>query len=78
MLYEHKLRIDKKYYNPYFREMALSLWEINKPVIYPNDKNEIVERHFDGKEVVVKKNNLKKEFDKRYEQPFEDDGAYAD
>lgn len=78
MLVEHRFEIHKSYYNPWFIEMAISLWDRDKGVIYPNEKNELVKRFNDGTTEPVKPVEEVKLFDKRYEKPFEDDGAYAD
>jgi hypothetical protein len=81
MLVEHQFHIHKSYHNPWFVEMAVTLWDADKPVIYPNENNVLVKRLFDGTTtpLINEKDEVKvKQFDKRYDEPFEDDGAYAD
>jgi hypothetical protein len=77
---EHKFIYHKSYFNPWFIPMAIALWNENKGVIYPNENNVLVKRFNTGITILVKTDHRVKEkpFDKRYDEPFEDDGAYAD
>jgi hypothetical protein len=69
--------------HPYFKLMLDYHWMNGLPIVYRNKENKLVEHYSDGKINVIRDFNEEEQekkysFDKRYEEPFEDDGAYAD
>ena len=73
------LDIDESQRHPYLDVIVQYHWQNNMPFIYTNRKGELIQQWSDGRvEHLVDEDYYDTKFDKRYEEPFEDDGAYAD
>ena len=74
------LDIDENNKHPYTDTMARYHWLNNQPFVYTNSKGSLVQQWVDGRIDYLVDDDTKHSTlnDKRYEQPFEDDGAYAD
>jgi len=73
------LDIEESQIHPYLKTMVEYHWQNNMPFIYLNRQGKLVQQWADGTiEYLVDEEEENNKFDKRYEKPFEDDGAYAD
>jgi len=70
-----KHQINFENHHPYFKTIVEYHWSNDLPVIYTNEQGQLIQHWSDGKIELLEDIE---EFDKRYDEPFEDDGAYAD
>jgi hypothetical protein len=77
-----KLDIKEEDLHPYLYEMVNYHWNNGLPFVYTNTKGQVVQQWRNGKievlDDILSQDDIIIDFDKRYEEPFEDDGAYAD
>ena len=74
-----KAKINFDDHHPYFKTIAEYHWSNGEPVIYRNENGKLIEHWFDGTYNEIEEEEEEVPImDKRYEKPFEDDGAYAD
>lgn len=70
-----KPQINFDNFHPYFKAIVEYNWANGNPVIYTNEQGRLIQHWSDGRiDYLVDED----EYDKRYDEPFEDDGAYAD
>jgi hypothetical protein len=72
------LDIDDNQKHPYIDVIAQYHWNNDMPFIYTNRKGKLIQQWADGSIDYLVDEETEHRFDKRYEEPFEDDGAYAD
>lgn len=70
-----KPQINFDNFHPYFKAIVEYNWANGNPVIYTNEQGRLIQHWADGRIDYLEDED---EYDKRYDEPFEDDGAYAD